>query len=203
MWLVGGLNPSAIHDRMKNDADFQSRFFTFFEDLIHHHLPDVDLEVSQEYEPKVERPPLNLNINTKNPIMQEEVKRCGEVLQRHKCRPVCHKYGHDNDCRFNFPHELVEKSSFHAETNSILLRCLDSTVNYFNPIILTLCRHNHDIKCILSGKSAKAAIFYITDYITKMDHPPGFESSLTCHCQKPTFNLMPYTTSGTVKDITS
>jgi hypothetical protein len=26
-----------------------------------------------------------------------------------------------------------------------------------------------DIKCILSGKSAKAAMFYITDYITKMD----------------------------------
>jgi hypothetical protein len=31
------------------------------------------------------------------------------------------------------------------------------------------CRHNHDIKCILSGKAAKAAMFYITDYITKMD----------------------------------
>ena len=25
------------------------------------------------------------------------------------------------------------------------------------------------MKCILSGKSAKAAMFYITDYITKMD----------------------------------
>jgi len=30
------------------------------------------------------------------------------------------------------------------------------------------CRHNHDLKCILSGKSAKAAMFYISDYITKM-----------------------------------
>ncbi|KAI6014638.1 hypothetical protein EDC04DRAFT_2522802, partial [Pisolithus marmoratus] len=27
---------------------------------------------------------------------------------------------------------------------------------------------NHDLKCILSGKSAKAAMFYISDYITKM-----------------------------------
>jgi len=26
----------------------------------------------------------------------------------------------------------------------------------------------YDIKCILSGKAAKAAMFYITDYITKM-----------------------------------
>lgn len=47
--------------------------------------------------------------------------------------------------------------------------CRDGNVNYFNPIILVFCCHNHDIKCILSGKAAKAAMFYITDYITKMD----------------------------------
>lgn len=41
-------------------------------------------------------------------------------------------------------------------------------MNYFNLYILVFCRHNHDLKCILSGKSAKAAMFYITDYITKM-----------------------------------
>jgi len=47
--------------------------------------------------------------------------------------------------------------------------CHDATINFFNPYILVFCRHNHDIKCILSGKAAKAAMFYITDYITKMD----------------------------------
>ena len=46
--------------------------------------------------------------------------------------------------------------------------CHDSTVNYFNPYILVFCQHNHDLKCILSGKAAKASSFYITDYITKM-----------------------------------
>lgn len=46
--------------------------------------------------------------------------------------------------------------------------CRDGTVNYFNPYLLVFCRHNHDLKCILSGKSAKAAMFYISDYITKM-----------------------------------
>ena len=35
-------------------------------------------------------------------------------------------------------------------------------------IFLVFCRHNHDLKCILSGKAAKASSFYITDYITKM-----------------------------------
>ncbi|KIJ24998.1 hypothetical protein M422DRAFT_135898, partial [Sphaerobolus stellatus SS14] len=55
------------------------------------------------------------------------------------------------------------------ETNSVVLLCRDSTVNYHNPYILVMCRHNHDVRCILSGKGAKAAMFYITDYITKMD----------------------------------
>lgn len=47
--------------------------------------------------------------------------------------------------------------------------CKDGTVNYFNPYLLLFLQHNHDIKCILSVKSAKAAMFYISDYITKSD----------------------------------
>ncbi|KAI6042233.1 hypothetical protein EDC04DRAFT_2511987, partial [Pisolithus marmoratus] len=60
------------------------------------------------------------------------------------------------------------KSYFNSETNSIVLKCEDGNVNYYNQHILVFCRHNHDLKCILSGKSAKAAMFYISDYITKM-----------------------------------
>ncbi|KAG2749903.1 hypothetical protein P692DRAFT_201657732, partial [Suillus brevipes Sb2] len=98
-----------------------------------------------------------------------QIQQCGEALQRHTCRAVCHKYGNDASCRFLFPHEIVDKSTFDAATNSVLFKCVDGTVNYFNPSILVCCRHNHDLRCILSGKSAKAAMFYISDYITKMD----------------------------------
>ncbi|KAG2143481.1 uncharacterized protein EDB93DRAFT_1042606, partial [Suillus bovinus] len=97
------------------------------------------------------------------------VKQCGEALQQHTCRAVCHKYGNDNTCQFLFPHEIVERSFFKAATNSVIFKCRDGTVNYFNPNILVFCRHNHDLRCILSGKSAKAVMFYISDYITKMD----------------------------------
>ncbi|KAF8231123.1 hypothetical protein L208DRAFT_1126231, partial [Tricholoma matsutake] len=51
----------------------------------------------------------------------------------------------------------------------IYLLCLDPNVNYYNPLILVYCHHNHDLKFILSGKAAKAAMFYITDYIIKKD----------------------------------
>ncbi|KAF8290395.1 hypothetical protein DL93DRAFT_2041769, partial [Clavulina sp. PMI_390] len=98
----------------------------------------------------------------------DEIKKLGENLQRHQCRPVCYDYGH-SECRFLFPHEVVEESWFDEAKNSIHLKCIDPTCNYFNPWLLVFCRHNHDIKCILSGKSAKAAMFYISDYITKND----------------------------------
>jgi len=61
------------------------------------------------------------------------------------------------------------KSYFDEITNSVVMKCLDGNVNYYNHHLLTSVHHNHDIKNILSGKSAKAAMFYITDYITKND----------------------------------
>jgi hypothetical protein len=176
IWLEGGLNPSVLHDRLRDSTEYQHQFFAFFEQIIHHHLPDTEDEIDPKFEPRVQRPPYPPNvlapleeIQEWNAVYVTEIKRCGEVLQRHRCRPVCHKYGNDNRCRFLFPHEIVEASSFDPDTNSVVLMCRDANVNYFNPYILVCCRHNHDIKCILSGRGAKAAMFYISDYITKMD----------------------------------
>ena len=64
---------------------------------------------------------------------------------------------------------MVEKSHFDEERNSVYLMCKDATVNYHNPYMTVFCRHNHDIKCILSGEGARAAMMYISDYITKFD----------------------------------
>jgi len=146
-------------------------------------LPDVQVEIEPKYNPCLECPPVpppSLSDDVgRNPqdILNEwgadvfamEVKKCGEILQCHHCQPVCHKYGNDNRCRFLFPHEIVEALYFDSDNNAIVFICCDGNVNYFNPYILVFCRHNHDLKCILSGKGAKAAMFYISDYITKMD----------------------------------
>ncbi|KLO03893.1 hypothetical protein SCHPADRAFT_841243, partial [Schizopora paradoxa] len=101
-----------------------------------------------------------------------ELKLCGEKLQRHSCRKVCFKSLHGNPydtCRFNFPRVEVDAAYYDVETQSIVFACHDGTVNNYNPFILVFARHNHDLKCILSGQAAKSAIMYITDYITKMD----------------------------------
>jgi len=161
---------------MCDDPGFQEKFFAYFEDIIHHHLPDIGLEVDKSFEPRTERPPKPPYVDAHLKVLNEwksvfctQIKTCGEALQRHECRKVCHKYGNDNRCRFLFPHEVIEASHFDPETNSIFLLCRDGTVNYFNPYLLVFCRHNHNIKCILSGKAVKVAMFYITDYITKGD----------------------------------
>lgn len=171
LWLDGGLNPSDVHAKMRADTDGQwtQRFFNFFDDIIKHSLPDTGDTVDPTFEPRVQRPP-----DPSDPDFEAEfnaeVKKCGEILQRHSvpCKPVCTKYG-STECRFGFPHEVVNEPRFEPNTNSIVLRCEDPMINWYNPHVLTFCRHNHDIKCILSGKSAKAAMFYITDYITKND----------------------------------
>ncbi|KAG1744865.1 hypothetical protein EDD22DRAFT_786211, partial [Suillus occidentalis] len=170
LWLDGGSNPSDIHRKLRDD-DYQRRFFAFFEDIIHHHLPDVEVEINSKFDPRVERPPEHCAGDAAewNSTFATQVKQCGEALQHHTCRAVCHKYGNTDNCRFLFPHDVVDQSSFDVDSNSVVFKCEDGTVNYFNPSILVFCRHNHDVRCILSGKSAKAAMFYISDYITKMD----------------------------------
>ncbi|KAG1734452.1 uncharacterized protein EDB91DRAFT_1250974 [Suillus paluster] len=177
IWLEGGMNPSELHMRLRTDSDFQDQFFRFFKAAIHHHLPDVEDSVDEHFEPRIQRPPMppskqpeGMDATEKWEVLfMSEVKKCGEVLQCHHCHSVCHKYGNQGCCRFLFLHEVVDASHFDDQTNSVVLMCCDANVNYFNPYILVFCRHNHDIKCILSGKGAKAAMFYISDYITKMD----------------------------------
>jgi hypothetical protein len=169
IWLDGGINPRETHTKLKENPDWQKQYFDFLEDIIHHHAPDVDIALDPDFEPRVQCPP-----DPKDPLFDVEfpceVKRCAEVLQKHDvpCRKVCFKYGSE-DCRFGFPHDIIPESSFDKVDNSISLKCLDPMMNWFNPYILTFCRHNHDLKWILSGKSAKAAMLYITDYITKDD----------------------------------
>ena len=138
-----------------------------------------------DYEPRVERPPcppelvhvvdpshaLEL-VKQWDDTFLTEIKLCGEKLQRHSCRKVCFKSFHGSPhekCRFKFPRDEVDASYYDESNQSVIFSCHDGTVNNYNPFILVFSRHNHDLKCILSGQAAKSAMMYITDYITKMD----------------------------------
>ena len=169
IWLDGGMNPKDIHEKMKADPAWQKQFFDFFEDVTQHHAPDLDFQMDPKFEPRTQRPP-DPSSTMFDEEFDAEVKKCADILQKHSqpCHGVCFKYG-AAECRFGFPQDIVPESRFDADTNSIELKCVDPWINWFNRYILVCCRHNHDVKCILSGKSAMGAMIYISDYITKDD----------------------------------
>ncbi|KAE8221158.1 hypothetical protein CF319_g5436 [Tilletia indica] len=100
-----------------------------------------------------------------------------EEVQVHQHTFTCYKGGRES-CRFFFPHELNERSTFDAETNSINLRIQHPLINWHNPLLLVATRHNHDLKAVQSGKSGSAAASYITSYTTKSDETPANQISM-------------------------
>ena len=81
-----------------------------------------------------------------------------------------HKGGKVPECRFDHNESNFRKTSdFDPETTELHLHCLQGLVNNFNTTMLEAIRCNMDIKFIGSSKSAKAILYYTTDYITKSD----------------------------------
>jgi hypothetical protein len=91
----------------------------------------------------------------------------------HKHSDTCYKYSktsQDNKkiCRMRMPRKLVAVSTIDPETGHIQMRRSDPMINNFNEYLIAACRSNMDIKFIWSGNDAKALVYYITDYVTKM-----------------------------------
>ncbi|KAE8226536.1 hypothetical protein CF319_g882 [Tilletia indica] len=184
LWLKDGLNPRELRQRLQVDAEFQTRYLSFMDDIIQHHLPgepaaeSVAAKASKPgdhrdetvRQPRSEMPPSPLDSDY-GERFEEDHRILGDLLQRHSCRATCFKGGR-NTCRFFYPHTTNELSTFDAEDNSINLRIKDPTVVWHNPQILVATRHNHDLKSVQSGKSSAAAAAYITNYATKSDETP-------------------------------
>ncbi|KAE8222309.1 hypothetical protein CF319_g4469 [Tilletia indica] len=178
LWLEGGVNPRELRERFKTDQAYKERYLTFFDNLIHHHLPSkpCDNVDQSSRKPRQERP-----ANPDEPEYRKEFTRdhilLGEEVQRHTCKITCYKGGRSS-CRFLFPHEVNSEPHFDLESNSINLRVQDPTINWHNPTLLVATRHNHDLKLVLSGQSGVAAASYITSYATKSEETPANQISM-------------------------
>ena len=179
IWVEGGLNPNEIRERVLKDdeVEFKNRLLAFLDDTISNCIPpDTDPALTipaSVYHPcSVRGIDLNTNPNEWNSHITKDlhylVKRC----QSHSHSKTCYKYWKGppdpKECRFDL-HEnnACPESTIDTETGELCLRCLDGMVNNFNATILETMRCNMDIKFIGSGASAKAILYYITDYITK------------------------------------
>ncbi|KAE8233026.1 hypothetical protein CF326_g1939 [Tilletia indica] len=181
IWLEGGLNPSTLRARMQTDEEFQDRYLRFFDDLLSHGYPgssDTDQEEPQpsQRKPRQERPPMPTSIGYAQDF-EDDLRLLAHEVQRHRCTFTCFKGGRDA-CRFLFPHDVVNTSSFNADDNSISLRVFHPLVNWHNPALLVATRHNHDLKAVQSGKSGSAAASYITSYTTKSEETPANQISM-------------------------
>lgn len=108
---------------------------------------------------------------------EEEANFCAGATQIHTHTPTCVKYSfgrHRNKraglCRFGAPWKIVDKTSF-ADDGVLRIKRNHPTVNRWNKAIAIGLRHNHDISFIATQSKAKAILYYVTNYATKLEDP--------------------------------
>ncbi|KAJ3840150.1 hypothetical protein EV361DRAFT_783237, partial [Lentinula raphanica] len=180
IWIEGGLNPDEIKRRvLADDGDlFRKRLIQFLDDTISSAVipnPDSDVDVqSSSFHPCSVRGPSvpNESDEVTQCMLQKDRHFLSKSCQTHKHTATCYKYWRGppepRTCRFELDQCNTNPFTFFDnETGEIHIRKLDGLVNDFNETILAAVRCNMDIKFIGSGASAKAVMYYITDYITK------------------------------------
>jgi len=181
VWLEGALNPNEIRDRILKDGDTEwgKRLIRYLDDAISNVIPDdpdPELEIpSSLHHPcnvrGVDLSEPNDDLRLKSRL--KDICLLAKECQIHSHTKTCykhHKGGKAAECRFDHDeNNFRETSEFDPQTAELCLRCLQGLVNNFNVTILEAIRCNMDIKFIGSGESAKAILYYITDYITKTD----------------------------------
>lgn len=177
VWIEGSLNPNEICEKVMRDTDWGRNLLRYLDDTISNVvLEDPAPDVRNRFDDKdpctlqgadlsVEDIQLRLASRTK------DISRLVERVQRHRYTHTCYKHykpGETRSCRFDLSEDNFRaESAIDPETGCIRLRCLDGLVNNFNMTMLEAVRCNMDIQFIGSGESAKAMIYYVTDYITK------------------------------------
>ncbi|KAJ3754711.1 hypothetical protein EV360DRAFT_51097 [Lentinula raphanica] len=180
IWVVGGLNPDEIKQRIQRDDGlaFRERL-AFLDDTISSSvipdpIPDQTGVQSSQFHPcSVRGPhiPGELDIESEK-LLQKDRHFLSKCCQTHKHTSTCYKYWRGppepRSCRFELDVSNVNDTTFFDDvTGELHLRKLDGLVNDFNETILAAVRCNMDLKFIGSGASGKAVMYYITDYITK------------------------------------
>ncbi|KDQ54422.1 hypothetical protein JAAARDRAFT_60799 [Jaapia argillacea MUCL 33604] len=178
VWVKGGLNPNEIRDGIirDHDVEFQQRLLSFLDDTISNSIPpdpDPNLSVpaSKHHACSVRGADFNLPTDHFVRARRKDMHHLVQRSQQHTHTRTCYKYCKPPQkmvCRFDLdPGNVRPESTVNPETGELCLRCLDGMVNNFNDTMLEAIRCNMDIKFIGSGASAKAILYYITDYITK------------------------------------
>ncbi|KZO94889.1 hypothetical protein CALVIDRAFT_483665, partial [Calocera viscosa TUFC12733] len=192
VWLRGNLNPQAMRNRLRDDGKWRERMFKWLERHIHCELPGMRDVLKEKggpcHKPKHlpdEINPCTLPGPSISQLMVQDFKReyfnhvslLVEECNWHEHKATCFsrlKKGQekgDSTCRMGIDGSTRAETGLDDQTGAILLRRLHPRINEYNDVMMFLLKCNMDIQFIGSGEGAKAAIYYITDYITKPSLP--------------------------------
>lgn len=177
VWLEGALNPEEIKKRVE-DKQFTDRLCDYIDDCIRTEIPPMPSGsvsyANANAHPCTTRgaPVTDTETFFDSSEARHDLHRLANACQKHVHSATCYKHWkgphEQKECRFNLdPSHHVEKTTIDRETGELEFRVTDGMVNNFCETILLAMRCNIDIKFIGSGQSAKAVLYYITDYITK------------------------------------
>lgn len=177
VWLEGALNPEEIKQRVQ-DKEFTDRLCAYIDDCVLTEIPPMPSEPisypNANAHPCATRgaPVTDTESFFESSAARHDLHRLANACQKHVHSATCYKHWkgphEQKECRFNLdPSHHVDKTTIDSETGELEFRVTDGMVNNFCETILLAMRCNIDIKFIGSGQSAKAVLYYITDYITK------------------------------------
>ncbi|KAH7931395.1 hypothetical protein BV22DRAFT_977647, partial [Leucogyrophana mollusca] len=181
VWVEGGLDPNEIKQRIvdNGDQEFRDRLLAYLDDSISNCIPNdpnpgqsEDVPASRFHPCSVRGVDKMLSGEAMRRAREKDLHHLASCCQSHVHTGTCYKYWKGppdpRTCRFDLDEDnFCGRSYVDYDSGEICLRCLDGMVNNFNETILEAVRSNMDIKFIGSGASAKAILYYITDYITK------------------------------------
>lgn len=175
IWIRGGLNPDELKIKLMQEpnGEFSQRLIHMLDDTISNTVPFPRSVTGQNLEERIH--PCSIRgvpIAGSEHDRQLDLHNLVDECQTHSHSDTCYKYWRGppepKTCRFDLdPGNVKLVSTVDADTGELHLRCLNGLVNNFNLTIIESVRCNMDIKFIGSGRSAKAVLYYITDYVTK------------------------------------
>ncbi|KZT52854.1 hypothetical protein CALCODRAFT_415023, partial [Calocera cornea HHB12733] len=188
IWIEGNPAPNQLWELLTADKEhFKTRMLDWLERLIHTELPGQTAIVEEpngalpmpkrskdEIDPRsVASPDLRPFQHNWCQVFERRVTDLVVCNNWHEHRATCWIHLRpgeprtDDKCRMRIDGTTRAISEIDEETGSILLRRLHPRINEYNDVVMFLLGCNMDIQYLGSGEASKAALYYITDYITK------------------------------------
>ncbi|PPQ81034.1 hypothetical protein CVT26_002879 [Gymnopilus dilepis] len=215
VWLQGHLSPQALRDKMNSSEGYKEAMFKWLESVIECEFPGPSSTEAQvrnhpkrvlrgdsgDPHPGVICNPLTRNYSNDHEgfwtDFEQTLVRLLHHYSWHVHQPTCWKYlqrgqeRSDENCRLGMDRKTRESTEVDPETEAILLRRLHPSIAAHTGLVTFLMQCNMDIKFVGSGDAAKAFLYYLTDYLTKLNLPVHVGMLAISYALKKTFPRLP------------